>query len=63
MGFVHDQDVVEDLAPDRADHSLAGGVHARRLWCAEQHIHVFGLEDGVEGVGVLRVPVADQKAR
>ncbi|MFF2410023.1 hypothetical protein [Streptomyces sp. NPDC058092] len=52
----------KDLAPDPADHSLAAGVHARHLWRAEQHVHVFGLEDGVEGVGVLAVAVAENEA-
>jgi hypothetical protein len=61
VGLVHDQNMVEHLAPDGADHSLAVGIHPRCPGCAEQHVHFIGFEDGVEGVGVLAV--AHDKAR
>ena len=53
--LVHDQNVVEDLPAEGADHPLAVGIHARRLGCAEQHLHLLGCEDSVEGVGVFAV--------
>ena len=62
MGLVHDQNVVEDLPADGADHSLAVGVHGRSLGRAEQHVDLLGGEDSVEGVGVLAVAVAAEEA-
>ncbi|MEU1599268.1 hypothetical protein ABZ468_42325 [Streptomyces sp. NPDC005708] len=54
VSLVHDEDVVESLAPNAADDPLAGGVHpgsSRRV------LDLFGLEDGVEGSAVLVVPI------
>lgn len=62
VGFVHEQDVLEDLAPDRAAHWLAVGVPARRQGRAAQQVHGLGREDGVAGVGVLAVAVAENEA-
>ncbi|WP_408022810.1 hypothetical protein [Streptacidiphilus fuscans] len=62
VGLVHDQNVVERLPSDRADDALTVGVHPRRAGCAEQHVRALGLEDGVEGVGVLAVAVAQHEA-
>jgi hypothetical protein len=63
VGLVHEQDVVEGLAADGADHPLAVGVHPWRPWRAEQHVHVLGFEDGVEGRVVLGVAVAQHEAQ
>ncbi|MEV6056974.1 hypothetical protein [Streptomyces sp. NPDC052107] len=63
VGLVHEQDVVERLAADSADHLLAVRVHPRGLWRAEQHLHVLGFEDGVEGLVVLGVAVAQRETQ
>ncbi|WP_345029397.1 hypothetical protein [Kutzneria kofuensis] len=63
VGLVHDQNVVENLATDGVDHSLAVGIHARRLRHAEQRLHLLGCENSVEGNGVLAVPVAEEEAQ
>ncbi|MCX4641544.1 MULTISPECIES: integrase core domain-containing protein [unclassified Streptomyces] len=62
MLFVVDQDPIGALGADAANESLVVGVHLRRLRCALQDRYVLAREDGVEGVGVLRVPVAQQVA-
>ncbi|MFI9781774.1 hypothetical protein ACIHCV_45615 [Streptomyces sp. NPDC051956] len=41
--------MVEDLAPDAADHPLAVGVHPRGPRRAHKDLHFLGFEDGVEG--------------
>jgi hypothetical protein len=38
------------------------GIHARRLGRTEQHLHLLGCEDSVEGGGVLAVAVAEEDA-
>jgi hypothetical protein len=53
VGLVHDQNVVENLTADGPDHSLAVGIHARRLRRAEKHLHLLGCESSVEGGSVL----------
>lgn len=55
------QDLVQGLTPDAADHSLAVGVHPGSLGCALEDLHLLGLEDGVEGLPVLAVAVAQQE--
>jgi transposase len=56
-------DVIESLTPDAADDSLAVGVHPRRPRGTLDHIHILGLEDGVEGLAVLLVTVTQQEAQ
>jgi hypothetical protein len=63
VGFVHDQNMVECLPSDRADDSLAVGMHARCPGRPERHVHALGREDGVAGVGVLAVAGAEHEAR
>ena len=46
---------------DGADYAFAVGVHLGCVWGAEEDVGVLGGEDGVEGGGVLRVPVAEQE--
>ena len=54
VSLVHDQNVVEDLSADGADHSLAMGIHARSVGRAEQHVHLLGTAQGlVDGSGVV----------
>ncbi|MGI5516102.1 hypothetical protein [Streptomyces sp. CA-106131] len=63
MSLVVDQDGVEDLAAQGAHGSLADCVRSRCPRRAEQDLHVVGLEDGVEGMGVLRIPITEQEAQ
>lgn len=63
VGFVHDEDMVEDLAPDAADHPHAVGVHPRGPRRAHEDLHLLGLEDGVEGLPVLAAAVTKQEAQ
>ena len=63
MGFVDDQDVVEGFAADGSDHPFAVGVHPGYSWGAEQDVHVLGPEDGIEGLGVLGVAVAQDESQ
>jgi hypothetical protein len=49
--------MVEGLTPDAPDHSLAVGVHTGRSRRSLEDLHLLGLEDGVEGLAVLAVPV------
>ncbi|MGW6360004.1 MFS transporter [Streptomyces sp. NPDC055092] len=41
--FSHDEDVVEDFAPDAADDALAAGVHPRGPRCTLDHVQILGL--------------------
>jgi hypothetical protein len=61
MGLVHDQNMVEDLTADSADHSFAVRIHARSPRRAEQHFHLFSREDSVESAGVFAVAIAQDK--
>jgi hypothetical protein len=63
VGLVDDEDVVEGPAADAADHPFAEGVHPGSSWRAEQHVHVLGFEDGVEGLPALAIAVAQQEAQ
>jgi hypothetical protein len=63
VGLVQDEDVVEGLAADAADHPFAVGVHPRGLRCALEDRHLLGLEDGVEGLAVLAVAVMSSSCR
>jgi hypothetical protein len=47
--LIEDQNVVAYLSAKGSDDPFAVHVHFRRLRCAGQDVHVFGLEDGVEG--------------
>lgn len=48
-GPVHDEDMVEDFAPNAADHRLAAGVHSRCPRCTHRDMYLLDLEDGIEG--------------
>ena len=61
MTLVHDQDTVEELAPDRADESLGDRVGPRRSHRRLDDSNVNCREDGVEGGGELGVAIADQE--
>lgn len=63
MGFVPYEQVVEDLAPQGSDDPLAWRVHPGRSRRCRHDLDVIGREDCVEGLGVLRVPVANQEAQ
>jgi hypothetical protein len=60
--LVEDQNLVVHFTAEGSDDPFAVGVHLRRLGCAGQDVHVFRLEDSVEGGRVLRVAVAEQEA-
>lgn len=63
MGLIHDQNVIEDFAADRADHSLAVCVHPRRAGRAKRHLPLLSFEDSVEGAGVLAIALAEDEAQ
>ena len=58
--FVQNQEPVEQLAAQGADHPLADRVRLRGLRRAEEHPDACGGEDGVEGIGELPSAVPDQ---
>src|SRR5687767_1739498 len=60
--LVEDQNVVADLVAEGFDDPFAVCVHPRGLGCAGQDVHVLGVEDSVEGGGVLGVAIAEQEA-
>jgi hypothetical protein len=60
--LVVDQQPVGALGSDRAYEPLGVGVHPRRLRRALQDLDVVGGEDGVEGLGIAGVAVAQQVA-
>ncbi len=61
VSLVVDQHPVDALGADAADEPFRIAVRSRR-WRRDLHdVDVFGGKDGVEGVGELGVPVADQK--
>lgn len=59
--FSHDEDVVEDFAPDAADDALAVGVHPRGPRCTLDHVQILGFEERVECLAVLAVSIAQQE--
>ena len=63
VGLVPDQQVVEGFASQGCDDPFAVGVHSRSPRRGLHDLGAVGREDRVEGLGVLRVPVADQEAR
>jgi hypothetical protein len=56
-----DQDPVQHLPPNRAHPPLRVRIRPRRPHRRGEHLDRLGGEDGVEGGGELRVPIADQK--
>jgi hypothetical protein len=58
--FTQDQDVVEQLAADRADHSLTDRVRPRCARRALEDLDALSLEDRVERGGEAAVAVSDQ---
>jgi hypothetical protein len=62
VSFVVDQRPVGALRTDTADESLGIAIRLRIPGRDLDHVEAFGGEDGVEGVGELGVPVADQEA-
>jgi len=61
VGFVHDQQVVEALRPDRPHEPLGACVRVRGPEGCLEDLGALGLEHVVEARDVLGVPVADQE--
>ena len=59
--LIDDQQPVEDLPPQGADHPFADGVRSGRLWWADKNPDSFGGEHGVEGIGELACAIPDQE--
>jgi hypothetical protein len=57
----NDQHPVQHLPPNRAHPPLRVRIRPRRPHRRGEHLDRLGDEDGVEGGGELRVPIADQK--
>ena len=62
VSFVVDQHPVGALGADAADEPFRVAVRPGRPGRDLDHVDAFGGEDGIEGVGELGVPVADQEA-
>jgi hypothetical protein len=60
LRFAEDEDVVEQLATERADEALGEGVHVWRSGRRPHHASADRLEDARETLAELRVPVADE---
>ena len=63
VDFVEDQNVVAELVAEGLDDPLAVRIHP---WCPGrgfQNVDLFGEKDGIEGGGVLAVPVAYQESQ
>jgi hypothetical protein len=60
--FVVDQQSVGAFGVDAADEPFRIAVRPGRARRDLDHVDVLGAEDGVEGVGELGVPVADEEA-
>jgi hypothetical protein len=58
VGFVEYQHVGQRLASDAPDHAFAVGVHAGCSWGVAQDVDALGLEQRVEGGGVLGIAAA-----
>src|ERR1044072_6710049 len=63
VALAPEQQVVEGLAPQCPDGPLAVCVHPRGLRGDLDGFDPLSFEDGVEGLGVFAVPVADQEAQ
>ena len=63
MGLGKDDDVIEALAPDAAQKSLAHRVHERRPHRGAQDASSGALGNAVEGRTELVVPIADDELR
>src|ERR671930_214897 len=61
MSTTLDQHPVQQLTTHRPDPSLGECVRTWRPHRHQQDPDAFGGEDGIEGVGELRVPVANQE--
>ena len=55
-----DEDVVEQLPPERAHEALSEGVHVRRAYGAADDLRSGGLEDRCESDTQLPITVSDQ---
>ena len=62
MIFRENDDVIEALAPDRADHALGVRVLPRRARCDENLGDAHHLELGREGVAVDAVAITNEVA-
>lgn len=56
-----DQQPVEDLAAQRANHPFADGICSGRLRRAGENPDARGCEHGIEGLGELACPTPDQE--
>jgi hypothetical protein len=63
VSFVIDQHPVGAFSAHTADESFRVAVCPRRMGRAFDNVDTFGSEDGVEGIGELGIPVADQEAK
>ncbi|GAA1274489.1 hypothetical protein [Streptomyces javensis] len=63
VGLVHDEDVIEGFASDAADDAFAVRVHTGSLRRTFDDLHLFGPKDGIGGLAVLVIAVAQQEAQ
>jgi hypothetical protein len=63
MSFVVDQQSVNAFGVDAADEPFRIAVRPERARRDLDHVDALGAKDGVEGVGELGVPVADEDAK
>ncbi len=61
MTSTHDQHPVQQLTTHRAHPPLRVGVRPRRRHGRPQDPHAFRGENGIEGIGELRIPIANQE--
>ena len=62
MAFVKDDDVIQALLPDRADHALDVSVLPRGAWCRDDLSNSHRLYPFAEDRAVRSIAVAQQKA-
>ena len=63
VGLAHDDDVVEALTTDAAQHSLADRIRTRCLDRRAQHLDSAAHRDGIEVRTIFRIVVANQVLR
>src|SRR6185312_17173341 len=63
VSLVVDQQLVDAFGTDAADEAFRVAVRPGRAGRGLDDVDTYGGEDGVEGVGEFRVPVADEEAK
>ena len=63
VAFIENDDVIEALPSDRADHPLHEWVLPRRAWCRYDFLDVQGLDPGADYPPVCAVPATDHVVR